>query len=192
VDGHASTEGKGRFNLNLSKRRREAVIALLNSELKTQVKFDGMPYGESKVAVAETAEKGDPELERQRSLNRRVEVKIISSPIFEPKKPIDLSLPVKPPSAEEELNRSIKILNELDKKGELKPFKQKIGVKDILDKVLDKINVPDKYRGLIKKGIEAVGEKALDKYLDQTDLNKNEKKMIKKLIDGLYKYQFEF
>jgi len=130
--------------------------------------------------------------ERQRSRNRRVEIKIISSPIFESKKPIDLSLPVKPPSAEEELNRSIKILNELDKKGELKPFKQKIGVKDVLDKVLDKINVPEKYRGLIIKGIEAVGEKALDKYLDQTDLNKNEKKMIKKLIDGLYKYQFEF
>jgi len=189
VDGHASTEGNPKYNEELSKKRKLAVIAILRSKLKTdsRIKFSGEAYGEKSTAVEEDKQ------ESKRALNRRVEITIrIPSPVFERKKPIDLSLPIKPPTPEEELEQSLKILNELDKKGELEPYRQKISGEEILDRILDKINVPAKYRGIVKKGVRKAGEKALDAFLDSTDLNKNEKKMIKKISEGLYKYQFEF
>jgi len=186
IDGHASTEGSTKYNKELSKKRRLAVIAILRSKLKTEsrIEFSGEPYGEKETAVDEDKQ------ESKRALNRRVEITIrMPAPVFERKKPIDLSLPIKAPT----LDESLKIFYELDKKGELEPYRQKISGEEVLDKFLENVlKVPDKYRGIVKKGVKAVGEKALYSFLDETDLNKNEKKAIKKLIEGLYKYQFEF
>jgi outer membrane protein OmpA-like peptidoglycan-associated protein len=77
VDGHASTEGSSGHNEALSRRRRTAVTALLGSGLRKVVDFDGEALGESQPAVAETAEEKGA-LERQRALNRRVEIVIVA------------------------------------------------------------------------------------------------------------------
>jgi len=73
VDGFASGEGKPDYNFDLSERRREAVITvLLHGGVGTQAVW-GEAFGEGGAHLTETALPG-PELERQRSKNRKVMV----------------------------------------------------------------------------------------------------------------------
>jgi outer membrane protein OmpA-like peptidoglycan-associated protein len=191
VDGHASKEGTEQHNLDLSEKRRWAVIAILKSKLIGSLEISGKAYGESQPAVEETAKEG-AELESQRALNRRVTIFILSTPAAEkPQKPIDLSLPKlpKPETPEERLERILKEPPPTPppKKALSEMVREKFdeGIEDILRKA----KVPPELRGLVKDGahalIEKGTEKALDAALGQTGLNDNEKEAVKAAIKAL-------
>jgi outer membrane protein OmpA-like peptidoglycan-associated protein len=86
IDAHASTDGKNKYNMELSKNRGFAVRSILSSKPKLfgTVKFSGEAYGETKTAVEEDND------ESKRALNRRVEILITPSPVVKPKKLIRL------------------------------------------------------------------------------------------------------
>lgn len=185
VDGHASTEGSSEYNLDLSEKRRLAVIAVLRSKLSGAVTFGGKAYGESEPAVEETG-KTSVDLENQRAQNRRVVVWIIPTPVVKPAKPIDLTLPIRPPTPEEELER---ILKEpppppIPKRSLSEMAREKFD--DAVEDILRKAGIPRNYREPIKKAardlVEKGLEKALDAALDQTGLSDKGKKAIKKAI----------
>ena len=185
VDGYASTEGSSKYNMNLSIKRRQLVIALLRSKLIGTMNFQGEPYGESKTAMAETAKEGS-ELETQRAQNRRAVIWIMPTPIAKPTKLINLSLPIRPPTAEERLEN---ILKEpppppLPKKSISEMAGEKID--NAVEDILSKVGVPREYREMIKKGARSLAEKglekALDTALDQAPINDKIKKAIKESI----------
>lgn len=202
VDGHASTEDTDPYNLELSEKRRQAVIAVLKSKAKDKVTFSGTAYGETKPAVEETAQE-QAELEQQRTRNRRVEIMILPSARFglgkppEPKKQIDLSLPPpKPETLEERVERIIK--EPPPPKRPKRSLKGMVGKKfdEFVEDILRKAGVKPKHRGLIKKGARALAEKGwetlIDKGLDQTGLDDNAKKGIKEAIKRGLETEFEF
>ena len=76
VDSFASTEGTEEHNLELSRRRREEVIAILNSKLSKKIQFSGKAHGEKGAAVEESGSPSSQELENQRAQNRRVQIRI--------------------------------------------------------------------------------------------------------------------
>jgi len=198
IDGHASGEGTAAYNLSLSEKRRQAVIALLTGKLTGKARISGSAYGESKPAVAESAAKGK-EREGRRALNRRVEIFIMLTPATKPKEPekkIDLRPKEKvgPESPKEKLDRIIK-----EKPPEPPPkrslsemFWKKFddGVEDILRKA----GVPAKFRGPIKDAartaVEKGAEKLLDEALDRAGLNEKEKRAVKEAIKAAGETKF--
>jgi outer membrane protein OmpA-like peptidoglycan-associated protein len=201
VDGHASTEGTDPYNLELSEKRRQAVIAILKVKAKDKVTFSGTAYGETKPAVEETAKPG-ADLEQQRARNRRVEIMILPSTRFglrkppERKKRLDLSLP--PPKPETLEERVERIIREPPPPPRPKrSLGEVVGKKfdEAVDDILRKAGVKRKYRGMIKKGARTLAEKGidtlLDKALDQTGLDDNAKEKIRDAIKGEVE-RFEF
>jgi hypothetical protein len=210
VDGYASTEGTEALNLSLSENRRTTVVAILRSGVTGTATFSGKPHGASDLAVEETAKKG-PELESQKALNRRATIVILPTTISQPaeeekKKPIRLfptpEIDPRPETDEERMNRELKrAMKEADEKkwkGEQKKtggqsFNEKFweGVDKVVDDAAEKLGVPPKLRPYLKDGAHALIEKgtetALDKALDQTQLNANEKEALKKAIEAASK-----
>lgn len=210
VDGYASTEGTAANNLRLSENRRTAVVAILRSNLTGTASFSGKAHGASDLAVEETAKKG-PELESQKALNRRATIVILSTTTPKPveeekKKPIKLfptpEFDLRPETDEErldrELKRAIKEAEEKKWKGEeKKPGVQSLNEKfwetvdNAVDRAAEKLGVPQKLRPYLKDGAHALIEKGtetvLDKALDQSQLNANEKEALKKAIEAAAK-----
>lgn len=192
VDGHASTEGSSNYNMELSGKRRQTILALLRSK---PASFGGAAYGESQPAVEETG-KTAADAEKQRAQNRRAVISIVpAGKKQKPAKPLDLSLPpMKPPTLEQDLGP---ILKEAPPAAREKQSLSDMGVKkldEIVEDILSRARVRKEHRGLIKEGsrrpVESGLEKALDTALDPTGLNDKEKKVIENAIDAAAKTKF--
>jgi outer membrane protein OmpA-like peptidoglycan-associated protein len=189
VDGHASGEGTAAHNVALSEKRRQAVIAILSSSLRTPVSFGGKPHGESQPAEQETG--SGKALEQQRARNRRVEIFIGPRPVLEePKKqkPFELFPRVdpRPETPEERLNRIIKQEPpESLKKRSVSDLVLK-KVDERVDRILSRTGLSRKWRDRIRKAarsaVTGAAEKALDTVLDQSGLNDQEKAAIKNAV----------
>ena len=183
VDGYASAEGTDQYNQELSERRRFAVNAMLSSKAGS-LNIQGKAYGESQPAEAS----------QQRSLHRRVTIFIASA--RETKK-IELSIDpmfrlpeFRFPTQTELLERSLQ---------EKTPDffkKQSLSARfdSVVEKLLQKMNVPNKLKPLVKKGVKAFVEKGteavLDHALDQTGMSDKEKKAFKTSIQGISGIEF--
>jgi outer membrane protein OmpA-like peptidoglycan-associated protein len=211
VDGYASSEGTEANNQRLSENRRTTVMAIVRSKMKGATTFTGKGHGAADLAVEETGAKGK-ELDSQKALNRRVTIVIIPTSVQKaeeekkkPFQPFPLPKPefdIRPETDEERINREMKrAMKEADEKkwrGEdKKPSGQSFNEQfwKAVDKVVDdttkKLGVPEKLRPYIKDGAHALIEKGtetvLDKALDQTSLNANEKEAVKKAIEAASK-----
>ena len=212
VDGYASSEGTEAINQRLSENRRMTVMAIMRSKMKGTATFTGKGHGAADLAVEETGAKGK-ELDSQKALNRRVTIVIIPASVpkveeeekKKPFQPFPLPKPefdLRPETDEERLNRELKrAMKEADEKKwrgeEKKPGGQSFNEQfwKVVDKVVDdttkKLGVPEKLRPYIKDGAHALIEKGtttvLDKALDQTSLNANEKEAVKKAIEAAAK-----
>jgi outer membrane protein OmpA-like peptidoglycan-associated protein len=207
IDGHASTEGGKIYNQRLSEMRRMAVISILLSKPRLVGKklgCAGKAYGEAKPVIKEIG-KTEKEKERKRTFNRRVEIIILGLATEEPKSPPkesestvpkepiklkDLFPPVeyKPETLEEKLKRIIKeIPPAAPKKRSLSELIWK-KVDEKMEDALRKVGVPPKYREsikkLLRKGIEKGVEKIFDKVMEEFDVPKSEREMIKRIIEG--------
>lgn len=187
VDGHASSEGSDAFNLELSRKRREAVIALLQSELTEPITIGGTAHGEADPAVPETG--SGPEREQQRARNRRVEIFIALRmpeapqptvpdlrPRFEPRpetdeERLDRILREKPPTRPPDISLSEALKRRFD---------------EAVDSALRRTNLSKEWRERIRNAAReaAAGAagKALDSAIDAAPLGSAEREALKKAI----------
>jgi outer membrane protein OmpA-like peptidoglycan-associated protein len=198
VNGHASTEGNTEHNLQLSESRRNMVITLLKYPKSiSQPVFGGKGFGSTEPAVAETG-KTESEAEKQRSMNRRVEITISYPPgtlKFDEKtdKPglPDLKTLVLygniPEAVKKKWDEDYRIRNMFSHPpiyhsmndiisekvaGKLRDM----GIKGIYNKSLTYL-----ITGAVKWG----EGKVLDAVLNTTDLNEGDKETIKKMVDAI-------
>jgi hypothetical protein len=181
----------------------------------------GEAHGASQPAVPETAKEAAA-LEKQRALNRRVEITIISKPAtgsgvpspdaagapqpevsvdkppFPTLKPEDLFKPkTEAELANERLQRMLK-----EPVPTIPRHKQSLSgalskkIDEVTGDVLRKFGVPEKFHGLIKDGVKAGIAKgatsALDAALDGAGVSGDKKKAIKKAIEAGVQTEIEF
>jgi outer membrane protein OmpA-like peptidoglycan-associated protein len=189
VEGFASGEGTEADNLKLSENRRQAVIALLNSQLAQPASVGGTAHGEADPAEPEVGTGTD--LDKQRARNRRVEIFVAPrtpiAPAPQPK-PIDLRprFEVRPETDKERLDR---ILREepptLPPKRSLSDaVKEKF--EEEVDRLLRKTSLNkewrDRIRNAVTKAAAAGVEKAIDSAVDASPLGSEERDALKSAI----------
>jgi hypothetical protein len=184
-------------------------MLLLGQGLIAQPKFSGSALGASQAAVPETGET-ETDKEKERALNRRVEITIIQkstagakspttsrgkagsidNPPFPRLNPADL---IKPPSEEELRNERINRMLRTPLPDFKRPKQSLSGlinekIDEATGKVLKEFGVPRKYHDIIKKGARSLVQKGaeslLDESLDQAGISGNKKEAIKKAIEA--------
>ena len=189
VDGHASMEGTSAHNQELSENRRQAVIALLSQGLTGPLAFEGGAHGENEPAVPETG--SGEERERQRALNRRVEILIVPrfTPTSEkPKKPRILR-PTFTPRPETDSERIERLLRE--------PRPEPIPrislseavmrrVDEAVDRALRPTGLSREWRSRIRRAarsaVSSAASRALDAVLDEAPIGSEERDAIRAAV----------
>lgn len=191
VDGHASSEGSTSHNQQLSDNRRQAVIALLSQRLIEPITFGGSAHGESQAADGETG--SGEELERQRALNRRVEIFIApqrpqGGAAPEPSRPPNLfpRFELRPETPEERLER---ILREPPPSPLPRVSLSQIvleRVDEAVDRALRRTGLSREWRERIRSAarsaVSGAAERVLDEVLDRAPLGSEEREAIKAAI----------
>jgi outer membrane protein OmpA-like peptidoglycan-associated protein len=187
VDGFASSEGTDAFNLELSQKRREAVIALLRGELTQPVTFGGAAHGEADPAAPETG--GGAELERHRARNRRVEIFIAQRMPQAPEPTVPDLRPRFEPRPETDEERLERIIRE---EPPARPpdisLSEALGRRfdEAVDSALRRTNLSRAWRERIRSAARAAAagaaEKALDSAIDAAPLGSEERDALKAAI----------
>jgi outer membrane protein OmpA-like peptidoglycan-associated protein len=211
VDGYASAEGKEDQNQRLSEMRRLTVVSTLGSKLIVPITFDGKGHGSADPAVEETGKKGS-EIESQRAQNRRVTIVITSLATPKPAdqfdkpeeaKPIKLFPEIDLTKPETPAEMGARMMREAAEAEKARAAQKKAAggqsvndlvwkkVDSVVDDLSKKLKIPEELRPYVKDGAHALIEKgvstALDKALDQTPLNSNEKEAFKKALEAAAK-----
>jgi outer membrane protein OmpA-like peptidoglycan-associated protein len=187
VDGFASAEGSDAFNLELSQKRREAVIALLQGELTQPVTIGGTAHGEADPAAPETG--GGTDREQQRARNRRVEIFIALRMPQAPQPTVPDLRPRFEPRPETDEERLERIIRE-----EPPTRPPDISLSDALgrrfdeavDSALRRTNLSREWRERIRNAAHAAAAgaagKALDSAIDAAPLGSEERDALKAAI----------
>jgi outer membrane protein OmpA-like peptidoglycan-associated protein len=187
VDGFASSEGTDAFNLELSQKRREAVIALLQGELTQPVNLGGTAHGEADPAAPETG--SGPEREQHRARNRRVEIFMaLRMPQAPEPTPPDLRprFEPRPETDEERIERNIR--EEPPTRPPDISLAEALGRRfdEAVDSALRRTNLSKEWRERIRKAARAAAEgaagKVLDSAVDAAPLGSEERDALKAAI----------
>lgn len=187
VDGFASSEGSDAFNLELSQKRREAVIALLQGELTQPVSIGGTAHGEADRAAPEIGSGTDREQHRAR--NRRVEIFIALRMPQAPEPTVPDLRPrfePRPETDEERLDRIIR--EEPPARPPAVSLSEALGrrVDEVVDSALRRTNLSREWRERIRNAARTAAAgaagKALDSAIDAAPLGSEERDALKAAI----------